>query len=155
MEFINFEVLDSLDAGLLQVIKKLEIENLGVDAALNEWQIPVFTRYGRFIIALGPTGEIAGVCQALRSWKNPDVAFIHSFYIVQKFRNRGAGKSLLGYVIELFRTEGFKRAELTVDPENAVALKLYAGFGFKVKELKNDEYGHGFDRYLMELSLIE
>ena len=153
MNDITFAVLNSFDNDLIDKLTKLELENLGAGAALNEWQIPVIIRYGRFIIAKNPQQKIVGACQALRSWKDAATAFIHSFYISKELRNKGVGKKLLKYSIDLFFIEGLSRIELTVDPENEAAVSLYKKIGFKVLQLKKDEYGTGNDRYLMFLKI--
>ena len=64
MNDITFAVLNSFDNDLIDKLTKLELENLGAGAALNEWQIPVIIRYGRFIIAKNPQQKIVGACQA-------------------------------------------------------------------------------------------
>jgi ribosomal-protein-alanine N-acetyltransferase len=88
-----------------------------------------------------------------RQWGQPLIAFMHSFYIEESFRNRGIGKNLLENVIDILKKEGFKSVQLTVGPDNNSALKLYSGFGFEKKELEIGEYGEGNDRFLMELRL--
>ena len=148
---ISFRVLKSFDADLIMTLKKLEVDNLGREAAINQWQLPVIIRYGRFIVAENENEEIIGVCEMLRQWEQPLDAFIHSFYIVEKYRCRGIGKNLLENVIDILKKEGFKSVQLTVDPGNKPAMGLYGRFGFKKKQLKIGEYGEGHDRFLLEL----
>ncbi|MBM3707898.1 MAG: GNAT family N-acetyltransferase [Actinobacteria bacterium] len=155
MSEINFRVLEKFDANLLDILKKLEIENLGSNAAINEWQIPVIIRYGKFITAELHSGEIIGICEIIREWKECRAAFIHSFYIKEKFRNRGLGRGLLAYTIKMLIEEGFESVELTVDLENKLAVNLYKGFGFEIKEFRPNEYGRGINRHLMILKLKE
>ncbi|MBN1298098.1 MAG: GNAT family N-acetyltransferase [Actinobacteria bacterium] len=150
---VNFKIIRDFDCGLIGTIQKLEIENLGQDAALNEWQIPVIIRYGRFITAINQNNEIIGVCQAIRCWQNKKTAFIHSFYIVDGFRGIGLGKMFLKYVAELFKSEDFDSIELTAVPENIAAVSLYKGCGFEIVKTEFDEYGRGRNRYLMKLIL--
>lgn len=148
---ISFRVLKSFDVSLIRTLKKLEVDNLGRQAAINQWQLPVIIRYGRFIVAENEYGEIIGVCEMLRQWEQPLDAFIHSFYITEEYRSRGIGKNLLENVIDMLKKEGFKSVQLTVDPDNKPALRLYGRFGFKKKQLEIGEYGEGHDRFLMEL----
>ncbi len=153
MEKVIFRILDSFDNELLDAIKKIEIENLGISAAINEWQISVIIRYGRFVVAENSDGKIIGVCEIFRKWMDRDSAFIHSFYIDRKYRSKGIGGKLLAFVIEMLKAGGFKSASLTVAPDNIAAVGLYGGAGFDIKELLESEYGPGTDRYLMEISL--
>lgn len=154
---ISFRVLKSFDASLLAKLIKLEVDNLGVEAAMNQWQLPVIIRYGKFIVAENEHGDIIGVCEMLRQWGQagqtgpPSGAFIHSFYIKEAFRHRGIGKNLLENVIDILKKDGFKYVQLTVDPDNKPALNLYGRFGFEKKQLEIGEYGEGQDRFLMEL----
>jgi len=151
---INIKVLESFDTSLIDLIKKLEKENLGSAAAINEWQIPVIIRYGKFIIAqIKNTGEIAGVCEMLREWKEKKIAFIHSFYVAKKFRLQGIGKQLLTSVIDILKKEKFESVELTVDIKNKPAVNFYMDFGFAVREIRKNEYGKGINRNLMFLNL--
>lgn len=152
---IKIKVLEDFNNDLIELIKNLEIENLGEPAALNEWQIPVLIRYGKFIAAISEeTGEIAGICEMLKEWKHEKTAFIHSFYVAEKFRHSGIGSQLLGSVINILKNENFNAVELTVNPGNRTAVNLYNNAGFKVKEMRNDEYGKGIDRILMVLKLL-
>lgn len=148
---VSFRVLKSFNAGLIMTLKKLEVDNLGRQAAINQWQLPVIIRYGRFIVAENECQEIIGVCEMLRQWEQPLDAFIHSFYIAEEYRSKGIGKNLLENVIDMLEKEGFKSVQLTVDPGNKPAMGLYGKFGFKKKQLEIGEYGKGHDRFLLEL----
>ncbi len=149
----NFKVLKDFDDKLILEIKKLEIENLGKDAALNEWQIPVIIRYGKFIVALNEGKKIIGVCQALKTWEDINTAFIHSFYVIKDYRNKRVGTSLLNFVINYFKKNKINTIKLTVDPENTAALNLYKKAGFKVAAFLLNEYGKDKNRFLMFLEI--
>jgi ribosomal protein S18 acetylase RimI-like enzyme len=149
---ISFRILESFDANLIGKLIKLEVDNLGQEASINEWQLPVIIRYGKFIVVENEHGDIIGACEMLRQWGEPLIAFIHSFYIEESFRYRGIGKNLLENVIDILKKDGFKSVQLTVDPDNKPALSLYGRFGFVKKLLEIGEYGEGRDRVLMELA---
>lgn len=150
---IEFKILECFDDKLISEIKKLEIENLGKDAAINEWQIPLIIRYGKFIIAQNESKKIIGVCEAVKSWCEENTAFIHSFYIVKDYRNKKIGKKLLEFAILNFKEDKIKTIKLTVSPENSIAITLYKNAGFEIKTLYENEYGRGVDRFLMELTV--
>jgi ribosomal-protein-alanine N-acetyltransferase len=154
MRKIEFRIIDAFDKRLLDILKKLEIDNLGRDAAINEWQLPVIIRYGRMIVAETAGGRIAGVCEVLREWSDDKIAFIHSFYIIREQRKKGIGRRLLAYVLDYLRKENFLAAELTVNPENQAAKNLYSSAGFSEKEIRKNEYGNGNDRLLMKIELV-
>lgn len=151
---IKCRIIDSFNNELLELIKGLEIENLGKEAAINQWQIPVIIRYGRLLVAENDDGKIIGVCEVIRDWQEKKKAFIQSFYIIEKYRGKGIGRELLSFTLELLNREDFTGVELTVDPKNLTARKLYKDFGFKVTGIRENEYGTGNDRLLMSLDLI-
>ena len=139
---------------LVRDLCQLEIENLGEEASVNQWVIPVIIRYGLVTIAeKHPEGEIAGVCQVFRSYRKPSRAFIHSFYIRPHLRGRHIGKILLEEVLKRIRSDDFEIIQLTVDPENIAAVTLYDSVGFKRSSLLKNEYGEGVDRVLYTLRL--
>ena len=149
---IEIRTIKDFSLSLIENLKKLEIENLGKDAAINEWQIPVIIRYGKFIVAqLKKSGEIIGACEILREWKEARIAFIHSFYVCAGYRTQGIGKELLKAALDILRNENFEQVELTVDAENKAAVNLYEGYGFKAMGIRLDEYGAGINRTLMVL----
>jgi ribosomal protein S18 acetylase RimI-like enzyme len=154
MEDITIRHIVDFSPGLVRDLCKLEIENLGEEASVNQWVIPVLIRHGLVTIAeKQPDREIAGVCQVIRSYREPSQAFIHSFYIRPHLRGRHIGRMLLEEVLEKIRSDDFKRIRLTVDPENTAAVALYDSAGFKRSSVLRDEYGEGVDRVLYTLEL--
>jgi len=151
---VNIEVVNDFDCQLINTIKILERENLGKEASINQWVIPVIIRYGKLVIAQKiDDSRIVGVCELIKCWENEKIVFIHSFYVDRKFRSKGIGSKLLDGVIKLLKKEDLESIELTVDPENKIAIRLYKNFGFRIVGLRKDEYGMGIDRYLMRLEL--
>jgi len=155
MENIFYKELKDFNWGLTEKIVKLEKKNLGNESSINQWIIPVIIRYGKFIAAVsGNNGsDIIGVCEIIKDWDKNDTAFIHSFYIDEEYRNMGIGKNLLKRVIDILKSENFKIVELTVDPDNKVAIHLYREAGFREVGFRKSEYGKGVDRSLMSLEL--
>lgn len=154
MGMITIKHIEDFDLKLINTLCELEIENLGNEAAINQWVIPVLIRYGLVSIAEKlPEQEIAGVCQVLRNYGDPSGAFIHSFYIRPGSRDRKIGKLLLKGVINKLKSDDLKKVHLTADPENIPAAALYSSVGFKRAGVRKDEYGKGIDRDLYVLAL--
>jgi len=154
MERITIKHIEDFDCELIKTLCELEVENLGNEASINQWVIPVLIRYGMIYVAEKlPGNEIAGVCQVIRSYKDPSDAFIHSFYIRPGFRGRKIGKLLLKGIINKLRSDDLKKVHLTVDPKNISAIALYSFFGFKRSLIRKDEYGEGVNRDLYILTL--
>jgi len=155
MNEIVIRDIRSVDHKLVRMIERLERRNLGREASINQWLIPVIIRYGKFIVAQksGNDSDIIGVCELIRSWKSETCAFIHSFYIDRGYRRKGIGKKLLQGVISNLKNDGFREIELTLDPGNKAANRLYKNFGFKRVDFRKNEYGRGINRDLMRLDL--
>lgn len=153
MEGIFVKHIKDPEPGLIEALCRMEVENLGQEAAMNQWVLPVIIRYGKLFIAVNNKDSLIGVCEIIRSYLIPSTAFIHSFYIDGKFRNKGIGKILLGKVLGELKSDSFKEVQLTVDPDNRAASQLYRSFGFKKKGTRKDEYGKGIKRDLFSLKL--
>lgn len=153
MESIFVKHVKDPDPGLVETLCRMEVENLGQEAAINQWVLPVVIRYGKLFIAVNNKDNLIGVCEIIRSYAVPSTAFIHSFYIDGKFRNKGIGKILLGEVLGELKSDSFKEVQLTVDPDNRAASRFYRYFGFKKKGTRKDEYGSGMHRDLFSLKL--
>ena len=48
----------------------------------------------------------------------------------------------------------YKEIELTVAPENEIAINLYKKHGYAQEKLLEDEYGKGIHRYVMRKKLF-
>lgn len=155
MESIVIREIKGIDWRLVGRLERLEKRNLGRRASINRWVIAVIIRYGKFIVAQksGNDSDIIGVCELIRSWKSRNSAFIHSFYVDKGYRKKGVGKKLLQEVIANLKNDGFREIELTVDPGNKAANRLYKSFGFKRIDFRKNEYGRGVNRDLMRLEL--
>ena len=182
MDDIIIQEVRNVDCDLVEKIVELEKRNLGEDASVNEWVIPVIIRYGKLIVAKryreltrsdnginksavtendmeesivnnSDDTEIIGVCEIIKSLREENTAFIHSFYIEKKYRNKGIGKKLMQNAINTLKDDNIKIIELTVDPANKTAINLYSKCGFERTGLRKNEYGRGVDRDLMILKL--
>jgi len=155
MKNIFYKEIKDFDWELIEKIVKLEKKNLENESSINQWIIPVIIRYGKFIAAVGGDSDpdIVGVCEIIKDWDRDNSAFIHSFYIDEEYRNMGIGRNLLKKVIDVLKGENFKVVELTVDPDNEVAIHLYREAGFREAGFRKSEYGRGVDRNLMSLEL--
>ena len=154
MKGIFVKQIKDPDPVLIETLCRMEIENLGQEAAVNQWVLPVIIRYGKLFIAGNNKNDtLIGVCEIIRNYLVPTTAFIHSFYVDSESRNRGIGKMFLKRVLDELKSDSFKEVQLTVDPGNVAASLLYRSFGFKKKGTRKDEYGRGIHRDLFSLKL--
>lgn len=154
MEDILIRHINEFSPRLIRELCRLEIENLGEEASLNQWVLPVLVRYGLVTLAeIGSEHEIAGICQTIRSYRAPSNAFIHSIYVRPHHRGKHIGSLLLEKVIDRLKQDDLRRVQLTVDPGNKAAVSMYTSAGFKRSAGLRDEYGEGIHRDLYSLEL--
>jgi ribosomal-protein-alanine N-acetyltransferase len=156
MGSFSIKVLKDIKPDITLELKKLEISNLGPDASINEWIIPVFIKYGKIITVVESCSDglknrkkIIAVNELLKKWEDSQTVFIHSFYVDMPYRKKGIGSLLLRKSIEILKEEKIKNIELTVDPKNMGALRLYESFNFKKKCYQADLYGKGVHRVFL------
>ncbi|MHA1105681.1 MAG: GNAT family N-acetyltransferase [Promethearchaeota archaeon] len=79
---------------------------------------------------------------------------IINFLIEDDYRNMGLGSYLLNYVLmEVEKSQIYKRIILNVRTSNLSALKLYKNHNFRTIKEVNNYYRKGDNAYLMELKL--
>ena len=65
-------------------------------------------------------------------------------------QKQGAGAALMQRCLSFCEDNGIERCALTVDPDNAPAIALYAKMGFSKAAGPLDYYGDGHSRIVME-----
>ena len=106
------------------------------------WEIPSFVReltenpVARYIV-MESQGQIiayAGV------WLLLDEGHITNIAVHPAYRGRGWGREIVMNLLKLCACSGIRAVTLEVRPSNAVALKLYAGLGFRVTGVRKGYY---------------
>lgn len=76
-------------------------------------------------------------------------AEVRKMYFHEELRGRGAGKRLLGLILESMRAAGYRTAYLETTSQMRAARALYASFGFEETCAPEGATGHhGCDRFL-------
>lgn len=144
--------LNEFDGKLLTRLVELEKAAFG-DGALNEWHLVPMIRHGR-VYAAWLDGEAVGLIQYMRDWERPQRAYLVGVSIDEAQRGKGFGTELIRVSAEQLRGGGINEIELTVDPANAAAIRVYAEkLGFYEDGIRPAEYGVGEDRLVMVLEL--
>lgn len=78
---------------------------------------------------------------------------ILSFGVLDKYRNKGMGGSLLNYIIETARMRHLSFVSLEVRADNLEAIHLYKKFGFEELGYRKKYYKDGSDALIMMLEL--
>jgi ribosomal-protein-alanine N-acetyltransferase len=88
----------------------------------------------------------------MRDWEDLEKAYLFDYAIAEDHRGQNIGVQFLKVIIANLVEQGFLKMSLTVDVENAPAIRLYEDkIGFEIKQHNRDEYGQGHDRYIMEI----
>lgn len=99
-----------------------------------------------------PIGMIACVFNNKRKIRH--IANVYGFYVKENYRYRGVGNKLIESALSLIKkNKGIIKINLTVNPKQKAAVKLYKKFGFKVVgKLRKDLLVNGkfYDELVME-----
>ena len=74
--------------------------------------------------------RIGQVCISSADTNN---GFVYDLEVVKKYREKGYGRKIMTFIMS-----NYKIKDLTVNPDNQIAINLYKSLGFKVKQLWND-----------------
>ena len=133
--------------------------DFGVDIfgelGMDEWGLVPQIRHGNvFVLKEEDKKSIVGLAILMRDWEDSEKVYLFDYAIMPDLQGHGLGYYFLKVIINNIADQGFKRIGLTVDTENAAALKLYQEkIGFEILEMSEDEYGKTHDRYIMELEI--
>jgi len=141
------------DAQIVRCIVQLEKESFG-DGGMNEWHLVPLIRHGRVYVAC-IEGEVVGSVQYLLDWENPLKAYMFGVAITKTWQGKGLGTEFLKQSFHALAESNIQEVELTVDPNNTAAVKVYeTKLGFMVTDFRKNEYGAGENRLVMQLLLV-
>jgi len=147
------ELVRTMEPNIIARLVQLETEAFG-PGGLNVWHLEPLIRHGR-VYAYRLDNEIVGSVSYMLDWDHPHKTYMVGVSISKESRGQGIGAKLLIESFEALAKENIEEVELTVDPNNVAAVKLYESkLGFLVTDFKHDEYGEGEGRLVMNLRLI-
>jgi ribosomal-protein-alanine N-acetyltransferase len=133
-------------------ILEIEYSAFG-DNALNNWSLTPYLRYG-CAFGLFVFDSMKGFVIFIKTWDNPKFAYLIEFAIERDDQGKGNGSYLLLQSLLHLKKKGLCSVGLTVDLNNSTARHIYCDkFGFKIIELRQDEYGKGLKRFFLKLDL--
>lgn len=137
---------------IIDELVNLEKEAFGI-GGMNEWHLVPLIRHGKVFLLMTENDEILGAIQYLKDWED-NKAYAYGIAIFKEKQNRGLGTFLFKESLDFLKKEGINKVELTVDPMNERAIKIYKEkLGFEVLEYRKNEYGENENRLVMELIL--
>ena len=146
------EEIRTVEEAVISRLVELDQEAFG-SGGMNEWQLVPLIRHGR-VFAVRREGRIVGAIQYMLDWDEPHTAYLVGVSVCRHWRGKGVGTELLDGSFRYLIGYGLKEVELTVDPENTGAVKLYqTKLGFVTTGFRKAEYGEGQDRLVMKCCL--
>ncbi|WP_051623544.1 GNAT family N-acetyltransferase [Clostridium hydrogeniformans] len=73
-------------------------------------------------------------CGGCTIFKNDDLGYIETIYVLPEARGKGIAKIILNYIFNYFLVNGLKKTKLEVWELNKLAVRLYKSFGYKEEE---------------------
>jgi ribosomal-protein-alanine N-acetyltransferase len=150
MEDAKIILLESEDWKRLVEVSRVETEAFGHEG-LSPGNLSLLARCGK-IFAVLENDSVTAEAVVLSGFATKQ-ALLFSLAVRQNFRNGGRGKKLLLAVCNSLAKENFQSIELTVSPNNTVAISLYEKFEFEKIEFKKDLFGPGQDRWILRKKL--
>lgn len=153
-DFENLKVylVQDYDLKLLNRVVNFGVNIFG-ELGMDEWGLVPQIRHGNvFLLKEAWKKQIVGLAILMRDWEDLEKAYLFDYAIAEDHRGQNIGVQFLKVIIANLVEQGFLKMSLTVDVENAPAIRLYEDkIGFEIKQHNRDEYGQGHDRYIMEL----
>jgi len=146
------ELVRTMDPKIIERLVQIETEAFGT-GGLTVWNLEPLIRHGR-VYVYRLDNEIVGLVHYMLDWDRPKKAYMVGVSISKESRGQGIGAKLLNESFVALSQETIEEVELTVDLDNVAAVKLYESkLGFLVTDFRNDEYGEGEGRLVMQLIL--
>lgn len=146
------ELIRTMEPDIIARLVQIETEAFG-PGGLTVWNLEPLIRHGR-VYVYRLNDKIVGLVHYMLDWDHPQKAYMVGVSISKESRGQGIGAKLLTESFEALSKEAIEEIELTVDPDNVAAVKLYENkLGFLVTDFKHDEYGEGEGRLVMNLNL--
>ncbi|PKL49107.1 MAG: hypothetical protein CVV42_07165 [Candidatus Riflebacteria bacterium HGW-Riflebacteria-2] len=142
---------DSQDWPILQQIANIDAQAFGTDG-ISIFNLSQFTRSGSVFCLLDGDSVVAETVLLRNIHDNGAVVF--GFAVDSSCHGRGLGTIMMQHLVQAAVAAGIAYLELTVNPDNLAAKKLYmekAGF-YKKVELSNHPQ-KGEPRWLLRLDL--
>ena len=138
-----------------EVMKKIiEIEQEAFEEAGNVdlWIIKALIRYGMVFI-IKEDDRIVCIVEYMQVF-NKKSLFLYGISTLKEYRHKGYANYILNETEKILKDLGYKEIELTVAPENEIAINLYKKHNYIQEKFLENEYGKGIHRYVMRKKLF-
>ena len=137
-----------------EVMKKIvEIEQEAFEGAGNVdlWIVKALIRYG-LVFVITENDKIVCIVEYMQVF-NKKSLFLYGISTLTTYRPPGYANYILNETEKILKNLSSKEIELTVAPENEIAISLYKKHGYIQEKFLENEYGEGIHRYMMRKKL--
>ena len=137
---------------MMKKIVEIEQEAFEGNGNVDLWIIKALIRYG-MVFVIKENNEIVCIVEYMQVF-NKKSLFLYGISTLKKYRHKGYANCILDETEKILRNLSYEEIELTVAPENEIAINLYKKHGYIQEKLLEDEYGKGIHRYVMRKKLF-
>ena len=134
--------------------KIIEIEQEAFEGAGNVdlWIVKALIRYG-MVFVVEEDDKIVCIVEYMQIF-NKKSLFLYGISTLKRYRHKGYANYILNETEKILKDLDYKEIELTVAPENEIAINLYKKHNYIQEKFLEDEYGKGIHRYVMRKKLF-
>ncbi len=87
--------------------------------------------FGDYCLIAEEDGMLIGLIMGIVLPDSPRTYFLWQICVIPSHQGKGIGEKMVREIENQLRKQGFKRIELTIDPDNVESQKLFKKMGFK------------------------
>ena len=140
------------DFEVMMKIVEIEQETFEGNGNVDLWIIKALIRYG-LVFVIKENDKIVCIVEYMQVF-NKKSLFLYGISTLKEYRHKGYGNYILNETEKILKNLSYEEIELTVAPENDIAINFYKKHGYIQEKLLKDEYGKGIHRYVMRKKLF-
>lgn len=140
------------DFKVMKKIVEIEQEAFEGNGNVDLWIVKALIRYG-LVFVIKEKDKIVCIVEYMQIFNKKSV-FLYGISTLKKYRHKGYANFILSETEKILKDFGYKEIELTVAPENKIAINLYKKHRYIQEKFLEDEYGKDIHRYVMRKKLF-
>ena len=140
------------DFEVMMKIVEIEQEAFEGNGNVDLWIVKALIRYG-LVFVLKESDRIVCIVEYMQVF-NKKSLFLYGISTLKEYRQKGYANYILNETEKILKDLSYEEIELTVAPENDIAINFYKKHGYIEEKLLEDEYGKGIHRYVMRKKLF-
>ena len=144
--------IENPDFGVMKKIVEIEQEAFEGNGNVDLWIVKALIRYG-LVFVIKENDNIVCIVEYMQVF-NKRSLFLYGISTLKKYRNKGYANYILNETEKILKDLNYQEIELTVAPENEIAINLYKKHGYIKERFLENEYGEGIHRYVMRKKMF-